>query len=138
MVTLRMVPIVCSVGTMAVLAAFAYRERGSLADGLRLAGLFAATYTISGAWFDIARVDSLFLLLVVTAVYLLRFGDGTTAMVVSGLLLAGALLTKQVALILAPPMLLYPVLRLGRRGWAAPGRLPLHGRRHLWIPAMVQ
>lgn len=118
--TLRSVSILCSFGTFWVLAAFGRRERGSVTDGVVLAGVFAATYVIGGTWFDIARVDSLFLLLTIAAIYLLRFGETRSAMVTAGLLLAGALLTKQVTLIIAPILLLLPLLRFGKRGLIAP------------------
>ena len=84
-----------------------------------LAGLFAATYEIGGTWFDIARVDSLFLLLLLSAVYLVRFGNTTATMVWAGLLLTAALLTKQLALAIAPFLLGFAVIRLGRRGFIA-------------------
>lgn len=115
-VTLRLMSILCSFAAFAVLTAFAHRERGSWREGITVAGLFAATYVIGGAWFDVARVDSLFLLLTFGALYLVRFGDTTAALVGAGLMGAAAVLTKQVALILAPILLLYPLLRLGKRG----------------------
>jgi 4-amino-4-deoxy-L-arabinose transferase-like glycosyltransferase len=115
-VTLRIVSILCSVGIFGVLAAFGRKERGTGKEGLLLAGLFAATYAIGGAWLDVARVDSLFLFLTLAGLYGVRFGRTTTALVATGMLLAGALLTKQVGLILGPILLLYPVVRLGRRG----------------------
>jgi hypothetical protein len=114
--TLRAVSIVCSLALLAVLAAFVRRERGSWRDGLLAAGLFAATYEIGGAWLDIARIDSMFLLLLMGAIYLVRFAGSARAMALAGLLLTAALLTKQSALVMAPPLLLYAILRLGRRG----------------------
>ena len=118
-VTLRAVSILCSLSVFCILGMFAWREGNSRISGVILAGLYAATYEIGGTWFDIARVDSLFLLLLLGAVFLLRFGNTTATMVWAGLLLAAALLTKQLALAIAPFLLGFAVIRLGRRGLIA-------------------
>lgn len=65
------------------------------------AGLFLATYATSGAWLDLARVDSLFLALLLVAVYLARPQSGVWSWVVAGILAALACHTKQVGVIMA-------------------------------------
>jgi hypothetical protein len=118
-VTLRLISILSSLGVLCVMAMFAWRERRSRGSAVTTAGLFAATYEIGGTWFDIARVDSLFLLLLLGAVYLVRFGNSAPSMVAAGLLLTAALLTKQLALVVAPFLLVFAVMRIGRRGLIA-------------------
>lgn len=117
--TLRGVSIVCSLLFLALLVAFGRKEFGTTRDGVVVAGLFAACYAIGGAWLDIARVDALLLLLVFGAAYLVRYSESMTAIVAAGLLLTAAVLTKQVALTLAPPLLLYAVIRHGWKGLAS-------------------
>lgn len=112
---LRLVSFVASLGCLWLIGRFVRRETGSWTWGIVAAGLFAATYRLSGAWMDIARVDSLFLLLTLGAIYLLRFREGAGWMAAAGLLMGLAFLAKQMALFVALPLALYPLL-FGR-GW---------------------
>ena len=69
---LRLVSILASVATMALLFAFVRREGGRLGDGVVAAGLFAATFRASGAYMDVARLDALFVFLALLSAFLLR------------------------------------------------------------------
>jgi 4-amino-4-deoxy-L-arabinose transferase-like glycosyltransferase len=71
------------------------------------AGLFAATFRVTGAWLDIARVDSLFLALWLVFIYVVRGGKSLGGAVLAGVLAALAYLTKQTALITCVPVLVY-------------------------------
>ncbi len=57
--------------------------------------LFFASYKFTCAWFDIARVDSLFIALIILSIYILKYYKGPVAVVSSGLLLSAAFFTKQ-------------------------------------------
>jgi len=63
------------------------------------AGLLAATYFAVDTWFDVARVDSLFLALSVAGLYAVRRARRTRGAVAAGLLLGAAFCTKQSALV---------------------------------------
>lgn len=91
------------------------RETGSASWGLVAAGLFAATYRVCGPWFDLARVDALFLLLVLSSLYLLRFHRSARGMVLAGLLGGLAFLAKQTALLALAPAAAHQALRGPRR-----------------------
>jgi hypothetical protein len=78
------------------------------------AGLFAATYRVSGAWLDLARIDSLFLLLLLWSFYVLRFWPTRSGSLIAAVLLSLSFLTKQVALPMALPLFVYAVAK--RRG----------------------
>ena len=56
---LRLVSLVSSLGLCAVLVRIVWRETGDVVAGVVASGLFTATFAVSGAWFDIGRVDSL-------------------------------------------------------------------------------
>jgi hypothetical protein len=79
--------------------------------------LFAASYRITGAWLDIARVDGLYLagFLLFTAC-VLRQPRTYPAMAVAGLLAALSFLTKQTALLLCGPSMLYLLWREPQKG----------------------
>ncbi|MFE3454236.1 glycosyltransferase family 39 protein [Nonomuraea sp. NPDC059194] len=95
---LRLVSLIASLGCFFLLARLVQRETGDLAAGVATAGLYAATYFAAASWFDIARVDSLFLLLSLAGLYVARWMRRPGGAVAAGLLLAAAFLTKQSAL----------------------------------------
>jgi hypothetical protein len=92
---LRLVSLVSSLACFAVLGRLVQRETASPAAGIAAAGLLAATYFVTDTWFDVARVDSLFIALSVAALYAARWMRRTRGAVAAGLLLAAAFLTKQ-------------------------------------------
>jgi hypothetical protein len=95
---LRLVSLVSSLACFAILARLVQRETGSAAAGIAGAGVLAATYFAALTWFDVARIDSLFLALSVAALYAVRWMRRTRGAIVAGLLLGAAFLTKQTAL----------------------------------------
>ena len=95
---LRLVSLVSSLACFAVVARCVQRETASAAAGLAAAGLLAATYFATGNWFDVARVDSLFLALSIAGLYAARWMRSRRGAIVAGLLLGAAFLTKQTAL----------------------------------------
>jgi hypothetical protein len=115
----RLVSFLASLGVLALLWQLVRRETGDAVSGLVAAGLFAATYQASGAYFDLARVDSLFLLLLLGAVAVARRGQTWRAGALVGLLLFLSFFSKQTALIAALPLLVYLVVFRRRVGIAA-------------------
>ena len=95
---LRLVSVLSALACLAVLARMVQRETGSAAAGLGSAGLFAATYFATDTWFDVARVDSLFLALSIGGLHAARWMRGPGGAVAAGVLLAAAALTKQTGL----------------------------------------
>jgi len=61
-------------------------------------GLFAATYPLSGAWFDIARVDTLFVLFCIMGIFY-SSGEKTSDLILAGIFWSLAVFTKQTTLI---------------------------------------
>jgi dolichyl-phosphate-mannose-protein mannosyltransferase len=95
---LRLVSLVSSLVGFALLGRLVQRETGNVAAGVGAAGLFAATYFATDTWFDVGRVDSLFLALSIGGLYAARWMRGTRGAVAAGVLLAAAVLTKQTGL----------------------------------------
>jgi hypothetical protein len=95
---LRLVSLLSSLACFALLGRLVQRETGSIAAGIGAAGLFAATYFATDTWFDVGRVDSLFLALSMGALYAARYMRNTRGAIAVGVLLAAAALTKQTAL----------------------------------------
>src|SRR5215469_5694230 len=116
--TLRLVSLISALACFALLGRLVQRETAGIAAGAAAAGLLAATYFVTDTWFDVARVDSLFLALSTGALYAARYMRGTGGAVTAGVLLAAAALTKQTGL--AECMAVTAVLLIGPRrrlGW---------------------
>ncbi len=120
---LRLVSLVSSLVCFAVLTRLVQRETASTAAGIMAAGLLAATYFVTDTWFDVARVDSLFIALSVAALYTARRMRRTRGAVATGLLFAAAFLTKQSGL--AEGVAVLTVLAFGPR------------RRLAWLAALT-
>jgi hypothetical protein len=110
---LRLVSLLSSLACFALLARLVQRETGSAAAGTGAAGLFAAVYFVTGTWFDVGRVDSLFLALSIGALYMARWMRSTRGAVAAGALLGAAILTKQTGL--AEAVIVPGVLMTGPR-----------------------
>jgi hypothetical protein len=123
---LRLVSLVSSLACFAVLGRLVQRETRTGAAGIAASGLLAGTYFATHAWFDVARVDSLFLALSVAALYAVQQARRTRGAVAAGLLLGAAFLTKQSAL--AEGAAVLTVLAAGpRRRLAVPAALTYAG-----------
>ena len=77
-------------------------------------GFFAATFQIGGAWFDIARVDMLFVFLLMAATFFLE-KDTWPASLLAGLLFTCAFFTKQTAIFGLSCILAYVFIFRNRR-----------------------
>ena len=114
---LRLISFLASLGCMAVLFAFVRRESKDRWAGLIAAGLFAALYRLSGAWLDVARVDSLFLFFLLLALWVVRFQRTRIGWLLAALLTAAAVFTKQTAAIAALFLIVYAVRLRRQGGW---------------------
>jgi 4-amino-4-deoxy-L-arabinose transferase-like glycosyltransferase len=102
---LRLVSLLGALGCIAFVFRFVQRETRDRSAATVAAGLYAATFAAGGAWFDLARIDSLFLCLLLAALYALRFAPERSGQIGGGVLLALSFATKQLALPIALPML---------------------------------
>lgn len=114
-IPLRLISFVSSLGCFAVVFLMVRRETRSVIAGFAASCLMAATFRLSGAWFDLARVDSLLLVLLLGSFYLVRSSDRRLIYTLAGLLLALAFLTKQIALVTALPVVFYAAFLDWRR-----------------------
>jgi 4-amino-4-deoxy-L-arabinose transferase-like glycosyltransferase len=119
---LRLVSVLAVVGTVLLIACFVYRETSSRTGAFIAASTYLATYAASGGWMDLARVDSLFVLLLWAGIYGLRYAESLSAQLATALVCVLAFYAKQSALIAVTPLLLYPV-------W-----MSATGKHRLWLP----
>ncbi len=104
---LRLVSFTASLVSFTVIFLIVRAETRNVKVALLSTGLFAATFRVTGAWLDVARVDSLFLALWLLFIYFVRGRKTFGLSVLTGLLAALAYLTKQTALIACLPVLVY-------------------------------
>jgi 4-amino-4-deoxy-L-arabinose transferase-like glycosyltransferase len=114
---LRLVSFLASLGCMVVLFDFVRRETEDKWAGITAAGLFAALYSMSSAWLDLARVDSLFLFLLLAGIWALRYLRTRAGYILAALLIALSVLTKQTALLPAIFLIAYGIYRRKEHGW---------------------
>ncbi|PWT92533.1 MAG: hypothetical protein C5B54_03340 [Acidobacteria bacterium] len=96
--SLRLLSFLFTIATFGLLFHFVRKETKTPLLGLIAVGFYAASFALSGGWFDLARVDSAFLFFILLALYLLRFHETKWSAIVAGLLFFLSFLTKQSAL----------------------------------------
>ncbi|MBK7644046.1 MAG: hypothetical protein IPJ19_13510 [Planctomycetes bacterium] len=96
---LRLVSLLASALCFFLVFRSAARNGGSRFAGWFAMGLFAASYRLCGAWFDVARVDSLWLVLVLAALEVLELRPSLVGAACAGTIFFGAFLAKQTALV---------------------------------------
>ena len=119
---LRLTSLLASLGCAILIFLIVRKQAKSTYWGLLSAGLFVATFRAGGAWFDIARVDMLFVFLMLASLYALVAARHWTTELISGLLFALAFYTKQTSIALLLGCLLMLLLL---RGWRSALRLGL-------------
>ena len=108
---LRLVSFTSALLTLLLIMHWVYREGRSAFAALSAAGFFAGSYRLSGTWFDVGRVDSLFLFLLMAGMYLLTTTTSVTGGILAGICLFLAAMTKQTALSILLPVLAYLFIR---------------------------
>lgn len=101
---LRLLSFLATSGSMGLIGLTVYHETRHKLASVMAGGLFVACFSMSDAWYDLARVDSLHLFLLLLAVYIVRFRPGYGLV---GFVLGLAFLTKQTTLLPALALTVY-------------------------------
>ncbi len=104
---LRLVSIISTFFIFLFIFLIVKKETKSSKLGLISTGLFAACFSISGFWYDLARVDSMFIAFFIASIFFLRREHNPLLLILSGALAALSFLTKQTAAILILPLIVY-------------------------------
>ncbi|MGA2819250.1 MAG: glycosyltransferase family 39 protein [Anaerolineales bacterium] len=108
---LRLVSFVASLASFIIIFLIVRRETRSIFSSIVAAGLYAATFHVSGAWFDIARVDALGLLFLLAGIYFVGT-KSAYSQILAGVSFALAFFTKQTFLLASLPVLIYIVWKM--------------------------
>lgn len=106
--TLRLVSMLGSLLALWAIYRIVADETKSRWAGFVGACLFAACFRLAGAWLDLARVDALFMGLLLSALWCVRGVGSRRRALAAGLLFGAAILTKQEALL--PSLAVLPFL----------------------------
>ncbi len=111
---LRLLSFVSSLGCLILIFLIVKRETKNNFPGIVAAGMFAAMFKIGGAWYDIGRVDSLFLFFLLLGLYFLKTGNWKSQ-VLAGIFIALSFLTKQTTAVISLPLILYAIIANRKR-----------------------
>jgi hypothetical protein len=129
----RLVSTLATLGVCAVIYYWLRRENAGWRLALTGACLFLATYRLSGRWFDMSRVDSLFLFLTFAGLYVAVYWRGLGNAVLAAAILTMAFFTKQSALMAALPVLAALAFTNWRHALAVAAALTLLCNAGVWL-----
>jgi hypothetical protein len=110
----RLISILSAAGCFLLIYLIVHNDGDHPIPGIIAAGIYAACFALTGAWMDLAKVDSLFMLLILAAFYTDQKQSGVFMAAISGALFALAYFTKQLAL---PVILIFaPISMVISRG----------------------
>ena len=100
---LRLTSLLATCGCMLLIFLITRKISASNFYGLISSGFFAATYAIVWSWFDFARVDMLYLLLILLGLYFLN-GEKSANSILAGVFFSLSFFTKQSAVFIVLPL----------------------------------
>jgi hypothetical protein len=105
LLTLRLVSVIATLVSLGTIVLIVWGETKSWFWGLASAGLFAGLYPATRLWFDLARVDSVFLMFFLLFLFSLRRGNALHWQILTGIFLSLTILTKQNGMSMCLPIL---------------------------------
>lgn len=118
---LRLLSFGATISTAAMIYFIAKKEGGQNWIAIACAGLFLGGYRLTGFWYELARVDSLYVALALgglAAGFQCRADRSLkTCQLLAAILLALAFFTKQTGLAFGIGMAIYLLIVVGRRAW---------------------
>ncbi|MEW6103014.1 MAG: glycosyltransferase family 39 protein [bacterium] len=93
--SLRIISFVASIISFILIFAIVKRMTKSLFSSFLSASIFFGAFKITGFWYDLARVDSLFIMLILLSLYLLIKSQNSLSIIASIIALSFAFFTKQ-------------------------------------------
>jgi len=115
---LRSISLCATLITTIIIFWIAKRESGMNWIAISCAGLFLGGYRISGFWYELARVDSLFITLTLCGAALAIYAKGSNRqLILSASILALAAFTKQTGFIVGVCIALFLFITIGRQTW---------------------
>ncbi len=113
----RSLSLIASLGAVGIIAWLVSKETGKLLPGWIAGAIYLACFALSDGFFDLVRVDSLYVLLLLISLVILRVSKNQTGMIVAGLSIALGFFTKQSTLIVYFPLVIYLLCKDWKKAW---------------------
>ncbi len=104
---LRILSLLATLGCVTLIVVLVFKETQNSFSAVISSGLFLATYNLTDSWFDLARIDMVFVFFLLLGVFFVRHYTNAKGALTSGLLFALCILTKQTAIVFILPFLIY-------------------------------
>lgn len=114
--SMRLVSFLATIGIFVLLFLTIKKETKNHKAAFLAVGLFAGAYSLSGYWFDLARVDMLFMFLLLAGMYCIRFFENKWMWILGSLLLALSVFTKQTSMFVVGAFLLAFFIKNKKKG----------------------
>lgn len=111
----RLLSFLFSLGNLTLIFALVRSRTRSWLGGIAAAGLFSGAYRMTGLWYDLGRVDSMFLFFLLASTYLMLMRSGYRSAILAGVFVAISYFTKQTAFAVAVWIFIYELIINPRR-----------------------
>lgn len=115
--TARLLSVLASLGAAGIIAWLVIKETGNRFAGWLASAIYLACFAVSDGFYDLVRVDSLYVLLVLASFLILRSGSKPVAAAGAGLCIAIGFFTKQSTLIVFLPLVAYLLGKFWKTAW---------------------
>lgn len=113
----RLLSVLASVGSVILIALLVRKETGNSFAGWLAGTIYLACFSLSDGFYDLVRVDSLYAFLLIASFLTLLISNKTIGMIAGGLLITLGFFTKQSALIVFLPYIIYLLCRNWKKAW---------------------
>ena len=113
----RLLSVLASLGAAGIIAWIVIKESGNRLAGWLASVVYLACFALSDGFYDLVRVDSLYVFLLLGSFFMLRLRTKPAAMAAAGLGIAIGFFTKQSTLIVFLPLITYLLGRYWKTAW---------------------
>jgi len=103
---LRLLSLLATFGCVTLIVVLVFKETKNSFSAVISSGLFLATYNLTDSWFDLARIDMVFVFFLMLSVFFVRHYKNKKGAILSGLFFSLCILTKQTAIVFILPILI--------------------------------
>lgn len=113
----RLVSVLATLASLGIIALIVYRETKNALIGWVAGSLYLACFSLSGGFYDLARVDSLYVFLLLITLLVFLTAKNKFNLVIAGLLVVIGFFTKQSSIIVFFPIVFYCLANIRKVAW---------------------